>query len=116
PAVCKAPPAVTRPAPGGVEVEPRQPARALQWLSAQPFCSDATIFGQSVHAVIDGRLDDAELLERLHAAGFPAAQVRAILPSLEDVFVTLTEQAARERNGALVASAPPAAQLAPQGA
>ena len=41
-------------------------------------------------------ISDDELLARLAAAGFPAT-LRPILPTLEDVFVTLTERAARDR-------------------
>ncbi len=63
----------------------------------QPFCDDATIFGQSVHAVIDAAWTDDALLAAMREAGFAHAQVRAIGPSLEDVFVTLTQQEARAR-------------------
>ncbi|HME91406.1 MAG TPA: ABC transporter ATP-binding protein [Myxococcaceae bacterium] len=80
-----------------VEVETLRTAQALHWLQRQPFCESATIFGQSVHAVIDAQIEDADLIQRLHQAGFPQASVRPIAPSLEDVFVTLTEQAASQR-------------------
>ena len=43
---------------------------------------------------------DAELLAKRGAAGFPAAGIREIHPSLEDVFVALTEDAARARGEA----------------
>jgi ABC-2 type transport system ATP-binding protein len=82
-----------------VEVETQDTARALGWLRSQPFCRTATIFGQSVHALIGNQISDGELVDRMHAAGFPRATVRAIAPSLEDVFVTLTEHAAAARNG-----------------
>jgi ABC-type multidrug transport system ATPase subunit len=82
-----------------VELETQDTARALGWLRGQPFCRSATIFGQSVHALIGNQISDDELVDRLHAAGFPRANVRAIAPSLEDVFVTLTEHAAAARNG-----------------
>ena len=39
---------------------------------------------------------EAELLEAMQHAGFPQAHIREIAPSLEDVFVTLTEQAASQ--------------------
>jgi len=92
-------PSVNRPGTRRVEVETKRTAQALRWLQEQRFCLGATIFGESVHAVIDAGIDDADLAARLEQAGFPHAKVREIGPSLEDVFVALTEQAAEERNG-----------------
>jgi ABC-type multidrug transport system ATPase subunit len=94
-------PDVNRPGTRRLELETTSSSRALAWLRAQPFCPSATVFGQAVHAEITDEVTDAELLARLAAAGFPST-ARAILPSLEDVFVALTERAARER-GALQA-------------
>jgi len=93
----KALPSVNPPHARRLEIETAQTARALAWLQAQPFCGGATIFGQAVHALIDRGQGDDELLDRLAKAGFAQAQLREIAPSLEDVFVTLTEQAAQAR-------------------
>jgi hypothetical protein len=79
-----------------LEIETRDTARALASLNRQEYCERATIFGQSVHAVIDRRISDTELLARLRLLGFPQASVREITPSLEDVFVMLTERASEE--------------------
>jgi ABC-type multidrug transport system ATPase subunit len=79
-----------------LEIETPGSTRALAWLRAQACCRGATVFGQTVHAEIDASVSDAELLARLAVAGFPAT-ARPIVPSLEDVFVALTERAARER-------------------
>ena len=87
-------PAVNQPGLRRVEIETHRSAAAMAWLQTQAFCSDATIFGQNVHAVIDANLSDTDLADRLHDASFPQASARAIAPSLEDVFVTLTQQAA----------------------
>jgi ABC-type multidrug transport system ATPase subunit len=91
----KTSPAMNRPESRRVEIETRQPARALAWLREQPYCEGATIFGQSVHALIKETTPDAELTRLLSAQGF-APTVRDIRPSLEDVFVHLTEDAARQ--------------------
>ncbi len=91
-------PAVNRPGTRRIELETHvEPARALLWMQSQNYVAGATLFGQSVHAVLASNVSDDDLLGRLHGAGFARASVREIEPSLEDVFVTLTEQAALER-------------------
>ncbi len=92
-------PEVNDPGARRLEIETPASTRALTWLRTQPFCKSATVFGAAVHAEILATMTDRELVDRLAAAGFPVT-VRAITPSLEDVFVALTEQAARDR-GAL---------------
>jgi hypothetical protein len=52
-----------------------------------------------VHAVVDRGVSDGEIGDRLRAAGFAQASFREIAPSLEDVFVTLTEDASAARRG-----------------
>jgi ABC-type multidrug transport system ATPase subunit len=91
-------PAVSGPHARQLEIETRQTARALAWLRNEPYCSTATIFGQAVHALIGRDVADAELAARLEAAGFPEVHLREIAPSLEDVFVALTEQATADRS------------------
>ena len=89
-------PQVNDPGARRLEIETHASTKALTWLRTQPFCRSATVFGAAVHAEIDATMADDDLLARLAAVGFPAT-VRAISPSLEDVFVALTEQATRDR-------------------
>jgi ABC-type multidrug transport system ATPase subunit len=89
----KALPAVNDPRTRHLEIETHQTARALAWLRSESYCPTATIFGQAVHAVVDRSVSDSELAARLSRAGFPDVHLREIAPSLEDVFVTLTEKA-----------------------
>ncbi len=98
PAALKRLPAVHRAGTRRVEVETHaDPARALLFIQSRGYVAGATLFGQSVHAVISTNVTDADLIEQLRAAGFSAATVREIEPSLEDVFVTLTERASAAR-------------------
>ncbi len=82
-----------------LEVEASPPARAMAWLSERPYIKSATIFGQAVHVVIEQRLSDAELTAEMNGAGFHHINLREITPSLEDVFVTLTNMSAAKRAG-----------------
>jgi len=93
----KALPSVNKPHMRRLEIETPETARALAWLRTQPFCERATIFGQAVHAVLERQVSDEDVGDRLRQAGFSRASFREIAPSLEDVFVTLTEEAAAAR-------------------
>ncbi len=77
-----------------IEVTTVKTAQALRVLQTHPACESATIFGQSVHAVVRDSLSDAALLDELRKKKFDDAFVRDIAPSLEDVFVELTEDSA----------------------
>ena len=80
-----------------IEVEAGQVAPALRAMRALPYVREATIFGQSVHAVVDAGITDAQLSADLGAEGHPPASVRTVQASLEDVFVSLTRAAAHDR-------------------
>ena len=95
----KALPVVNRADMRRLEIITNQPARTLAWLRQQAFCKSATIFGQAVHAEIMRSVGDEDLAARLTSAQFVTTSLREIAPSLEDVFVTLTEQAARAAEG-----------------
>jgi ABC-type multidrug transport system ATPase subunit len=114
PDALKALPAVNPPGARRVEVEAHvDPAHALLWMQSRGYIRSATLFGQSVHALVSSGVDDASLLADLHGAGFGHASVREIEPSLEDVFVALTEQAAKGED--TPPSWNPGAVSAPQG-
>ena len=86
-----------------VEVAAGSVAVALRTMRALPYVREATIFGVSVHAVIDAAVGDADLQRDLTEAGHPPDFIRDIEPSLEDVFVSLTRSAAHERALAAIA-------------
>ena len=79
-----------------IEVTTVKTAQALRVLQTHDACESATIFGQSVHAVVRDELSDDALLADLQKRGFTDAFVRDIAPSLEDVFVELTEDSAQQ--------------------
>ena len=78
--------------PGTIRVEITTPevTRALRFVRQIPSVRSATIFGQSIHALMDDHLDLHELREQLLKNGIAVAEIRPLAPSLEDVFVELT--------------------------
>ncbi|HTI99381.1 MAG TPA: ABC transporter ATP-binding protein [Dongiaceae bacterium] len=67
----------------------------LQAVRHEPGVRAATVFGQSMHLLVDATLPESTLRERLAAVNIHEVDIRPIAPSLEDVFVALTN----DRNG-----------------
>ncbi len=61
-----------------------------------PYVRAATIFGTSLHLLIDAKVGNDELEHDLEGFGIADVTIREIDPSLEDVFVRLTETRGRE--------------------
>src|SRR3954449_3800942 len=57
---------------------------------------NATVFGQSMHLLVDERVRQEEIDEKLRSVGIASPEIHEIGPSLEDVFVTLTAKHAGE--------------------
>jgi ABC-type multidrug transport system ATPase subunit len=81
-----------------VEITAPLVTQALRATRTIPGIRSATIFGQSVHALIDDSLDLEHLRNLLLKKDVTVAEIRPLAPSLEDVFVELTykHQAAQE--------------------
>jgi ABC-type multidrug transport system ATPase subunit len=95
----KALPAVSPPGTRRLDVTCDRVTEALKAVRKLPGVRSATVFGQSMHLLVDDAMTEVALRAELIARDIPKAQIHAIGPSLEDVFVTLTrEQPAMERN------------------
>ena len=84
--------AVTPPGTRRFELEIASPTEALSKLRSVKGVVDATLFGQTIHVLASESLGESQMLEQLHVSP-DQAHVRAIEPTLEDVFVTLTRAA-----------------------
>jgi len=73
-----------------VEITTPEVTRALRITRTLPGIRSATIFGQSIHALINDDLDLDLLREFLLRQNIVVAEIRPLAPSLEDVFVELT--------------------------
>jgi ribosome-dependent ATPase len=88
-------PTVTPPGTRRYELETPRLAEDLSRLRQLEGIADATLFGQTIHLLIDEQITEAEICRHLqHLPG--TIPIRPIPPSLEDVFVTLTRAAERE--------------------
>jgi len=65
---------------------------ALAELKRAPYIRDATIFGQSIHLLMDAGEPLDRIKLTLKQIGITEAEVQPARPSLEDVFVTLTKR------------------------
>src|ERR1051325_11702311 len=59
---------------------------------------NATVFGQSMHLLVDETVRRQEIDEKLRSVGIARPEIHEIGPSLEDVFVTLTAKHAGENH------------------
>jgi len=75
-----------------VEITTPEVTRALRFARQLPGVRSATIFGQSIHALLDDHFDLGDLREQLLKSGIAVAEIRPLAPSLEDVFVELTNK------------------------
>jgi ABC-type multidrug transport system ATPase subunit len=73
-----------------VEISAPHVTQALRVARTLPGIRSATIFGQSIHALIDDHLDLDQLRSQMQEQGVIVAEIRPLAPSLEDVFVELT--------------------------
>ncbi len=86
----KALPDVNPPGTKRVEITAPEITRALRIAREIEGVRSATVFGQSIHALVEERFDMGELRDALSGHGIHVTEVRALEPSLEDVFVELT--------------------------
>lgn len=73
-----------------VEITTTEVTRALRFARTIPGVRSATIFGQSIHALIDDHLDLEHLRAQLEKQNVVVAEIRPLAATLEDVFVELT--------------------------
>lgn len=67
---------------------------ALQAMRQMAGVRSATVFGQSMHLLVDENVRKAAIDEKLHSVGIGQTEIHEMGPSLEDVFVTLSAKEA----------------------
>ena len=73
-----------------IEIISPEVTRALRLARHIPGIRSATIFGQSIHALVEEHFDLDVLRAQLKKEGINVTEIRPLAPSLEDVFVELT--------------------------
>jgi ABC-2 type transport system ATP-binding protein len=79
-----------------VEVSCARPAQAMSALERIPGVVDVALFGDKLHVVVAEPAGAQALVGQLGSVGCPGAEVRPILPSLEDVFIRVIAAAEGE--------------------
>ena len=73
-----------------IEINTPEVTRALRVVRKIPGIRSATIFGESIHALVEDRYDLSDLRAQLLKNDIIVNDIRPLAPSLEDVFVELT--------------------------
>ena len=73
-----------------IEIIAPEVTRALRLARHMPGIRSATIFGQSIHALVEEHFDLDVLRNQLRKEGINVTEIHPLAPSLEDVFVELT--------------------------
>jgi len=81
-----------------LEVQADPLMTALEVLTAEPAAREVAIFGAALHVLVENEAAEAQVRASLETAGVTVRRIEAIVPSLEDVFVALIEEAEREAN------------------
>jgi len=76
-----------------LEVECAEPAAAIARLDGIDGVSDAALFGDRLHVVVEDEALAAAVRERLEEAGHGPVEARRVAPSLEDVFIRVIREA-----------------------
>lgn len=70
---------------------------ALQAMHDLSGVRSATVFGQSMHLLVDEKITPADIEQKLHSVGVTHLEIHQIGPSLEDVFVELSAKHAGDQ-------------------
>jgi ABC-type multidrug transport system ATPase subunit len=71
-------------------------AQLMTWSRTLPYVRAATIFGTSLHLLVDQEISNEKIDSDLESSGAGRVTISEIDPSLEDVFVRLTETRGKE--------------------
>ena len=96
-------PVVDNPTIEHFEITCSQIMPTFQYFRARKDVHDVTIFGRTLHIVVPSSVTAASLTDELNQTTLGVLDIRTIRPSLEDVFVTLTQQEDDKRLAATVA-------------
>src|SRR4051812_33607799 len=83
-------PEVSPPGTRRLDVTCDHVTKALQAMRQMPGVQTATVFGQSMHLLVDENVRRADIDDKLKSVGISQTEIHEIGPSLEDVFVTLS--------------------------
>jgi ABC-2 type transport system ATP-binding protein len=78
------------------EISTKEVTSALRKARTLPYLKSATIFGRSIHALVDDQTDARQIESDLQRQGVTVEEIRPLVADLEDVFVELTVRRQRE--------------------